>query len=723
MTSDERTDDDLQRARRRLRQVEAELLRREGDAVLREERTRARFDVVERLLALGHAAEADQETATAIAESEALCRDLPGEDRALLLRADAWLLRATTLAEVAAAARDAARERPDEIPDGVPPDPEDAQRLFRAVVDSLDPIRDHGPAPAARLTAAHRQLAVHLEDTGRTDDAFPHLNVALQYAELADREAPGITSNRAALALVHNALGHHYSHTDRLTDARRHHERSLALNEALIRGAETHGEDARYWRECLATDHENLCDLHARSGDRQQALEHSLRCAEIRDALCASPHAPTDLRIQLADAWRDVAELSLDLGRVDDALHRYAVMLDVLRDVAKRRPNDEDAQFRLADGLLVHGYALEDQGRLADALEVFRRALEVDRHLIELSPDEPRWHANTAHCHLCLALILLDSDDEADADEAAEHIEEGLRLLHDQLRRNPNEHGLLRDLAHFHDELAAAHSRVDAIREAIEHHVAAESANVRLIELDGRDQEALADLALTYDSLAELHERLRDLIEATRYGELAIRTEERLCALDPESVEYQTRLVQALLHLARTHSELQRPIEALQALERARTLAARLARLVPRDDHVAGLGAQIERGIGESLREDGRLDEAETVLARSVHRFAALVARTERPQDWFIAQAESLEALAELRLESGRAEQALDDLRLAVQRRREVLAFGPDDPAAARELAQTLETEAEARERLGDMDRAVELRAEAARLFERFGEE
>src|SRR5690606_18588466 len=142
------------------------------------------------------------------------------------------------------------------------------------------------------------------------------------------------------------------------------------------------------------------------------------------------------------------------------------------------------------------------------------------------------------------------------------------------------------------------------------------------------------NLAVTYDSLAALHERSGDPTAARRYGELAIRTEERLCALDPESVDYHARLVQALLNLSHTHAENEDPEQALRSLLRADKVVARLVRLVPRDDHVASLAAQVDRAAGEALRDLGRHEEALERLVRSVDRLAAIVARAADPEPW-----------------------------------------------------------------------------------------
>ncbi|MBK8976865.1 MAG: hypothetical protein IPM29_13180 [Planctomycetes bacterium] len=715
---------------RDLRAAQEAAARRPHDAATQRQLAEAWMAVSQSLLGEGRFAEADAAAGHAIAAADRHAEqagppppdDPPGERNAArqvaLLRASALVQRGTTLLEVFAAATDDARRDPDRIPDHLPPDPGDAVRVLTQAADLLTPLveRDHGDfETAALLSSTHGSLAVALESDGRVDDAFPHLRAALAFAERVARARPDDLRAISTLALANNTLGHHYATTDRLQDAWAHHQESLRLNGELVR---LDGDDP-YWQYCLATDHENLCDLADRLGRSELALEHARQCAAMRARVTAGRDVPREWRVQHADALRDVAEMALDAGLVDEGLASYGTMREVLGELVAEF-GDEDSLFRFADGLLVYGYALEEQHRWDDALDAFLRALQTDERLIASRPEETRWHANAAHCHLCAALVLLEKDDPQRADL---HAQAGLAILQKQLETHPDDPGLLRDLSHFHTELAAVYGRLEDLPESIRHYAAAERVDSRLVQQDDADHESVASLAFVYDSLAGAHERLGDFSEAARYGELAIRTEERLVALDPESVPYQTRLVQALLNLANTHLGDGAPDASMRALKRASTLAARLARLVPKDEEVAALGAQIERAIGETYRDLGDRAEAEACLIRSTTRLAALVARSSEPLAWYSAQAESLEALGELRLDLDRPADAIDSLRLALERRLALASAEPLDAAAGRELGRTHETLAEALEAVGDFGGANQHRAQAARLFERYGDD
>ena len=710
---------DLTRARRAVGQAEGAVRKQPHDVGAREKLVHALLLLIDALLVARGSEEAAGLVERAMAEAEDLQRRIPGDRRAVLALAGAHDRRSRVLDELVLDAEEAGRVAPNAVPDHLPPDPEQVAVEARRAIELLEPLiarKTDDLDALERLASLHGRLAVWLDDHARRDESFGHYRAALVCAERVARNQPRDTSAKAALALAHNALGHHYAEGDQLEDAIRHHAASRALNEWLVR------KDPKdsHWRHCLGIDLENLCDAHARSGGRTQALECSKECVRVREILCSRRDATAERHSQLADAHRDVAELSMDLDEPEQALPHYRAMLGILGELAAERPKDLDLQFRLADGQLVLGYALEDQGKLREALAVYRTALETDTRLCELDPTEARWRANTAHCYLCIALVLLDLGDDAGP---TKHAEAGLALLRSDLQVQPDEPGLLNDLATFHGELALALAHHGFLDPAIDHHQAALQIDQRLVRLEPENHEALAALALSHDALAALHERRGEFDAAVRHGREAVHCEERLAARDQESVEYRTRLAQALLNLSNSLIQSGDGAGARQELERAAKLIARLARLVPRDDGVRSLRAQVDRALGEALRELGDADAAETHMLRALTALRTLIEGAADPTPFFVPEAESLEALGELRLELGRADEARELLEQALRRRRRGAAEMPDDAQAQRELARTLEALAECCESLGDHESAVQHHADAARLLDRFGDE
>ncbi|MDA0935043.1 MAG: hypothetical protein O3C51_16460 [Planctomycetota bacterium] len=725
------------------------------DVALHEQLVRARLEHADSLLEAGKVDAAGAEADAAVRAAEEFHQRFRGDLPATVVLAEALSRRAIILEELIFEAQERDRRDPLSIPDHFPPSHDDVLACHRRTVDLLEPLVRHGDADPdlwIRLGHAHARLAATLDDAREHDEAFGHYRASLACAErvaaghvppgllpagvlsvpaapAATEAAPAATDAasppgsrshvlraQSALALAHNAMGHHYGERGQLDDSIVHHEHSRAINEALSRQAP---RDA-HWKSCLATDHENLCDAHARIGDPKAALLHAREATRIRKSLCLRRDATVEQRSQLADSHRDVAELSLETGDPDTGFAQYRTMLRILGELSEEHPDDEDFLFRLADGQLVLGYALEQRARPEDALATYRGALATDRRLMDLQPGEPRWQANAAHCHLCAALVLLALDRH---EEAQDHVGKGLEILENAVERHPRDRGLLADLSHFHNDLGAAFARFDDTDSAILHYAASEVADTQLVQFDEGDHDALANLAVTYDSLAALHERTGDLGSASRYGDLAVRAEERLCEMDPESVDYQSRLVQALLNLAHTDVEREDAERAIRSLKRAERVIVRLGRLVPRDDQVALLGAQVDRALGEALRDTGDAAGAERYLRGAVERLESRISPDEdEAETWAVPRAECLEALGEFLLDAGRFEEALERLTPAIALRRAVIEHVPEDAHASRELARTLESMAEALDGTGQQDAALRARNEAHRLTDRFGE-
>jgi tetratricopeptide (TPR) repeat protein len=724
------------------------------DAATHERLVRARLDLADVLLDAGKVDAAGAEADAAVRSAEEFHRRFQGDVLATVVLAESLSRRAIILEELIFDAQERDRREPLAIPDHFPPSHDDVLACHRRTVELLEPLVRHEEADPdlwIRLGHAHARLAATLDEAREHDEAFGHYRASIACAErvaarhvppgllpsgvlekassgeevasppvAVEGDAPGSRSHvlraQSALALAHNAMGHHYGERGQLEDSITHHEHSRAINAALSRQAP---RDA-HWMTCLATDHENLCDAHARLGDPKAALLHAREATRIRKTLCLRRDATVEQRSQLADSHRDVAELSLEVGDADTGFAQYRTMLRILEALSEEHPDDEDFLFRLADGQLVLGYALEQRSRPEDALSIYRAALATDRRLMELQPGEPRWQANAAHCHLCAALVLLALDRQ---DEAESNVGKGLHILETAVDRHPRDRGLLADLSHFHNDLGAAFARFEDTDAAILHYVASEVADTQLVQLDEGDHDALANLAVTYDSLAALHERTGDLGSASRYGDLAVRTEERLCELDPESVDYQSRLVQALLNLAHTDTERGDAERALRSLRRAERVTVRLGRLVPRDDQVALMAAQVDRALGEALRDSGDVPAAERYLRGAVERLESRISpEDDDPRTWAVPRAECLEALGEFLLDLERADDAMERLLPAVALRRAVTDHMPEDAHAARELARTLEYLAEAYEARGEQDEALRARNEAHRLTDRFGE-
>ena len=126
--------------------------------------------------------------------------------------------------------------------------------------------------------------------------------------------------------------------------------------------------------------------------------------------------------------------------------------------------------------------------------------------------------------------------------------------------------------------------------------------------------------------------------------------------------------------------------------------------------------------MGRVLRESGDHSSAEEELSASVERFSRLVKDSDHPESWWANHARSLEALAELQMDLGRARNALEPLSQALANWQRMARRYPSEATVHRDLARSHELAAEAHEAIADLGTAMEHRRAAERLYERYGE-
>ncbi len=208
-------------------------------------------------------------------------------------------------------------------------------------------------------------------------------------AALLDQDAP-----RAA-ALLERAVAiwtqvHHRPHPDlgtaRMTLAR------LALRAGELDEAEAHARAlARIYADTLAPEHPDQGDpelllaiIEGVRGDRASALEHAERAVALWEPVLAPDSA------KLVSMRSEVAANLLALGRLDEAEHAYAVVLEHAPDSIATRVGLVELQLRrdrleAADASLRAAEALADPGPHAFSLALLRALVDLRRGRLEPS--------------------------------------------------------------------------------------------------------------------------------------------------------------------------------------------------------------------------------------------------------------------------------------------------------------------------------------------------
>ncbi len=187
----------------------------------------------------------------------------------------------------------------------------------------------------------------------------------------------------------------------------------------------------------IVADHPTMADAWAQLGDVQARTGRLTAAVEsYRRAVALNPSdvagllavASVQLRLQQVDAAWEHGRLAADLARTADRRARAHALLAGIALARRDRPaargqaalaRDADPTLPLPD--IVEARILHEDGRFAEALPVFERALAAARERTLAMPD--------LHYHLGDTLARLDRPSEAET-----HFREALRTTPDDLR-------------------------------------------------------------------------------------------------------------------------------------------------------------------------------------------------------------------------------------------------------------------------------------------------
>ena len=230
---------------------------------------------------------------------------------------------------------------------------------------------------------------------------------------------------------------------------------------------------------------------------------------------------------------------------------------------------------------------------------------------------------------------------------------------------------------------------------------------------------SLAELLIKYASFRD--GRLEDTDGAVALYEEAARGLTALVDADRAAFPQQRALVTTLRSLTRLYRYGKRDLDAAQkANARLRALLRRLAAGGIREEaSLAAVGRWLAQAIETESELRGETPDLEAML-RWLNTSAALYDRILARQP---DHADTLESLATICLDIGRAKDAMDNhlgaheaAERAVAVRRKLADAAPDDPLGLDELANALEQRAWARDRLGNAQGRLDDRREIVRL-------
>jgi tetratricopeptide (TPR) repeat protein len=281
------------------------------------------------------------------------------------------------------------------------------------------------------------------------------------------------------------------------------------------------------------------------------------------------------VRAELGRASLRLAEVTEQIGDVQQALTRAEQAVDFFAALARDYPGEPDYQRELATSHRGCGTLYGVVGRTADAETAYRQALAIFQQVAESRSSDPAAEDEVATTYQNLAWLRARTGKAAGAEEA---FGEALRLRRSLVRRDPeNAEYQRRKIAGNLTTLGLLYRDLGRAGDAVKVYQEAAAILRRLVKGhpdESADQDALArclnNLGITYFDLNRMAEAERDYREA-----LAI--QRRVVERQPEVLAYQSMLGKVLDNLGNACKRLNKLQDAGQAYREAEAVFRRLA--------------------------------------------------------------------------------------------------------------------------------------------------
>ena len=336
---------------------------------------------------------------------------------------------------------------------------------------------------------------------GKTEDALISYESARGMAqELVDRYAD--TDARLTLSYALNHVGEAYEALGRKTDAEKVYRTSLEVMQAL-RAENPHSGESTPRSSFGITD--------------------PVR-AEVSRALSIS--------------YEKVGDISLDLGRPDEALEAYEAGMKLAMKL-RTRPGSVEAHRDLAAGFDDLGMAYLRLGEMEDALSAFESGFELSLSLADAAPDNVLAQRGLSVSYDRLGDVYQQLGRPEDALFA---FEAGLAIVRKRLDADPANAEAQHDIVAGYQKLGNGYLALERVEEALETYRTARAHAERAADADPGNAEARRNLSVCCNKVGDALAGSGQFADALTAYQDGLTSAQAVADLDPGSTEAQRDL-------------------------------------------------------------------------------------------------------------------------------------------------------------------------------------
>jgi serine/threonine-protein kinase len=437
------------------------------------------------------------------------------------------------------------------------------------------------------------------------------LGTALEYHRVFLEERANDQGIEAELALSHRRYGNIVSLIGRHDEVLAHYQSALEGFEELAR---QHPDRPEYKRQLAMTlaDFGNL--YPGQSGGRDEAIRASRRAIILFEELLRQRPDDPSVREGLAVALSHLGQaLSLQRDGSDEAGRHLWRARDILQKLVADSPDSLPYRYKLAElHYKLYGMHAGHADRQVEALQSSQDAIDVYKALLERAPNSPRYQHRIGLLHSVRGIYFARM---GRFEDGIREEEQARRVLLDVVRDNPGVEQYRKDLASSCLKLGAHLLSSGAPEQALRLLTEAREAFER-VPTKSLNSFDIAGYLATVSYLGEITARLGRYDEASAALGRAAELFAESCRRDPTNIFLRGGRMDNTFQFSRVLTRLDRHADAIAAYEEAKSIAAEV---FPGGDwsHGDHDGFQVTQlAMAYSLRELGKVDEAERVVAR-----------------------------------------------------------------------------------------------------------
>ena len=383
---------------------------------------------------------------------------------------------------------------------------------------------------------------------------------ALEYLDSLSKEAVNDRGLQSELATAYSRIGliqagGLLSNLSDTKGALESYRKAVSIREALL-ALEPNNPEARYQ---LAASYNYLGELMAIPlAKPAEALPYSRKARVILEPLIAANPNRREFRRELASAYRAIAEATNSISEASaeersTARDLHLKGVELYAALASEDPKDLEVHRRLASIYASFGIRLNGEGKIAESVEYFRKALAVDEMLIAAEKNNVAYRRDSAVTLSNIGVAMMKLGDKPGA---LGHARKALAFYEELAAQDQNDANARKDLAIGYRNLAQASADSGDKAGASESFLKAIGIFEDLTSKDPANAYNQRQLGLTYLRFSQMMSGMNDLSKAVSYGNQAVTILEKLMAADARNLVVLRTLADSYSQLGKCYSKL-----------------------------------------------------------------------------------------------------------------------------------------------------------------------